>query len=420
MAREDPTGSQRLVAYLVLAEKPAPPIDELRSSLRKLPDFMVPSYYVFLDELPALPNGKVDRRALPAPSGGRPELRTPFVRPRTPLEEVLAGLWAHVLGVDRVGIHDDFLELGGDSLLAASLFAQIEKTFAKKLPLAILIEASTVKRLARVLRGERWSALSSLIAIQPNGSKPPFFCVHGAGGHVLGFTALARYLGREQPFFGLEAPGRDGEQPPLKRVEALAAHYVDEILAKQPEGPCFLGGVSMGGIVAFEMAQQLRTKGQEVAAVTLLDTQCPVPTHTAERVRRRGNRIVHLARRVRHHVHNLSQLDRGEQARYIKGKARVVKGLIIPGSPVRETNIQAARTYVPKPYPGRITLFWSTEPRPAVSPDTRLRWADLATGGLEIHEVPGDHLSMMTEPHVQVLGRRLRVCLDQALTVEAS
>lgn len=188
LAREDSAGEQRLVAYLVPATEPAPTLGELRNFLRgKLPDHMVPPYYVFLNVLPQLPNGKVDRLALPAPGQGRPDLETPFVRPRTPLLEMLAGIWADVLDIDRVGIHDDFMELGGDSLLAAAMMAEVEAKFAKQLPLAVMFEASTVAQLAEKLAQERWSSPQSLIAVQPQGSKPPFFCVHGRGGHVLGF-----------------------------------------------------------------------------------------------------------------------------------------------------------------------------------------------------------------------------------------
>ena len=175
------------------------------------------------------------------------------MRPRTPMEEVLAGIWADVLGIDRVGIWDDFMELGGDSLLAMSMFLQIEKTLGKKLPLAIMVQTATLEQLAAVLRNEKWSSPHSLIPIQPQGNKPPFFCIHGGGGHVLGFQALARHLGNEQPFYGLEAPGRDGEQRPLTRIEDLAAHYITEIRGIQPEGPYFLGGLSMGGVIVFEM-----------------------------------------------------------------------------------------------------------------------------------------------------------------------
>ena len=409
LAREDTAGEQRLVAYLVPATEPAPSIEEVRNFLRKkLPDHMVPSQYLFLNALPLLPNGKLDRRALPAPDQGRPQLETHFDRPRTPMEEVLAGIWADVLGIDRVGIHDDFLDLGGDSLMAGAMLVHLEGTFGKDLPLAILVRASTVEQLANVLRHERWSAPQSLIAIQAQGSKPPFFCVHGAGGHVLGFKALARHLGNEQPFYGLEAPGRDGEQRPLKRVEDLAARYIEEIRGQQPEGPYYLGGLSMGGTVAFEMAQQLRKQGQEVGLVVLLDSTTPM------NVRKNGwhpvQRFVRISRRVAHYSRNLLQLGPRQQIRYVKES---VKARIHPYSVIRQENSRAKSRYVPNRYQGPITLLWAKE-RPVGSTDRRLGWRDLATGGLDVRAVPGDHLSMMTEPHVRVLAQELQACLNAA------
>ena len=415
-ARQELNGDQRLVAYLITGSDPAPSATEIRNWLEdRLPDYMVPSYYVFLDALPLLPNGKVDRRSLPEIGHGRPELETPFVKPRTPMEEVLAGIWEEVLGIDRVGIHDDFLELGGDSLLAMSMFLEIEKTLGKKLSLSIMVDASTIEQMAYILRDEKWSApQSSLVAIQTGGTNPPFFCVHGAGGHVLGFKALARHLGNEQPFYGLEAPGRDGEQRPLTQVEALAARYIDEIRGLQPEGPYFLGGLSMGGVVAFEMAQQLRVRNQEVALVALLDTVCPVTMNAQDRGMHRVRRLAYLTQRVFHHTRNLLGLTPREQASYIKKKARLVKGMVIPD--VRKINERLGRSYEPKGYPGRITLFWARE-RPVESPDPRWGWKELAGGGLEVREVPGDHLSMMREPHIQVLAQELEACLDAAQKV---
>jgi acyl carrier protein len=180
------------------------------------------------------------------------------VPPSDDLEIQLTKIWENVLGKKPISVKDNFFDLGGHSLLAVRLFAQIEKTFGKNLPLATLFQAPNIEELANILRQKGWSApWQTLVAIQPGGSKPPLFCIHPVGGNVLCYRDLAHYLGQEQPVYGLQAVGLDGKQAPYKRVEDMAAHYIREIRASQPEGPYLLAGHSSAGMVAFEMAQQL-------------------------------------------------------------------------------------------------------------------------------------------------------------------
>jgi acyl carrier protein len=180
------------------------------------------------------------------PTHPRPPAQNAYVAPCHETERTLADLWQKVLGIDRVGINDNFFQLGGHSLLAVRLFAHIEKAFARKLPLATLFQAPTVEQLACILRQEGWSApLSCLVAIQPGGSKPPFFCIHGPGGHVLSYYDLARHLGPNQPVYGLQALGLDGNHTPLTQIEDMAAHYIKEMRSLHPEGPYFLGGLAL-------------------------------------------------------------------------------------------------------------------------------------------------------------------------------
>jgi amino acid adenylation domain-containing protein len=278
VVREDRSEDRRLVAYLVSSVKPAPTIRDLRRALaEKLPEYMVPSAFLFLKALPLNQAGKMDRRALPAPDGTRPELEKPFAAIRTPLEEKLAKIWAEVLGLDEVGIHDDFFALGGHSLLAIRLLAHIQKTFGRIFPLTILLQASTIEKLAEIIDREDGfeGASTTLVAIQPNGSKPPFFCAPGRDGNNLQYRELALCLGPDQPFYGLQAPGLDGIQTPLTRIEDIASDYIKGIRTRQPEGPYFLGGMCFGGLVAFEMARQLTGQGQKTALLALIDT--PVP-----------------------------------------------------------------------------------------------------------------------------------------------
>ncbi len=289
IAREDIPGDVRLVAYTILNQDSVATVSEIRRFLStKLPQYMLPSAFVLLETMPLTPNGKVNRRALPAPDLSRQQPEGTFVAPRNEVERQLTEIWQQLLGVKPIGIQDNFFELGGHSLLAVKLFWQIEKTFNQNLPLATLFQSSTVEALAKIIceeenlatnqtsvKNKSTATWSSLVEIQPNGSKPPFFCVHGLGGEVLCFRELAKNLGFEQPFYGLQPQGLDGKHPFHTSVEDMAAHYIQEIKIVQPQGPYFLGGYSFGGAVAFEMARQLREKGEEIGILIIIDSCRP-------------------------------------------------------------------------------------------------------------------------------------------------
>jgi amino acid adenylation domain-containing protein len=325
MVREDAPGDQRLVAYIIPDHRAAEE-EELRTFLKaQLPDYMVPSALLPLETFPLTPNGKVDRRALPMPGSIRTERETSYAAPRDTLEIQLASIWQKVLGRERIGIKDNFFDVGGHSLLAVRLLAQIEKMAGKKLPLATLFQAPTIEQLAKILRQEEWKApWSSLVAIQPLGSKPPFFCVHAAAGNVLFYSDLARHLGSDQPFYGLQAQGLDGDEDPYNRVEEMASHYIDEIRTVQPKGPYLLGGLSFGGVLAYEMAQQLRAQGEKVGLLVLFDTYGPdYPKISLLRLAR--DKAKRETQRIYKNVGKLMRLDFKEQAAFTLEKATVVR-----------------------------------------------------------------------------------------------
>ena len=235
--------------------------------------------------------------------------------------EQLARIWQEILGVDSIGPDQNYFDLGGDSSLAVQMFAQIEKIFKIKLPLATLYEAPTIEELAKILRGEAAaSGWSSLVAIQQAGSRPPFFCMHGAGGTVLMYRDLSRYLGDDQPFYGLQSQGLDGSCPPLTKVEEMAALYVKEIRRVQSHGPYFLGGYCMGGTVAFEVAQQLRAEGEPVALLALFDTMNwhKIPLTV-------WSKSSHATQRLFFHAASFFSVDSGGKARFLKEKFGVLK-----------------------------------------------------------------------------------------------
>jgi amino acid adenylation domain-containing protein len=409
LARESAHGDTRLVAYVV-ARREVTPQELRRHAQRGLPEAMVPSF-VFLEALPLTANGKVDRAALPPPGGEVFRGGAPHRPPRDDLEARLAALWEETLGVGPIGRDDSFFDLGGHSLLAARLFAAVERVCGARLPLAALFRAPTVGLLGELIRAGGWEpAWSPLVPIQPHGDHLPLFLVHAVGGHVLSYIPLARHLGRGQPVFGLQARGLDGRQAPLERVEDLAALYVDEVRRRQPHGPYHLGGLSFGGLVAFEMARQLWAGGEAVGLLTLLDTSAPGYRHA-------------LRHRLAGHWGEMRGLPPGERWRYLpRALARALRlgrrgAGAVPEAyrRVEAANRQAARAYVPQAYPGRLTLFRALDRPPQEDQDDPRRWGEWAAGGVEIYDVPGSHASFhAAEPFTRVLAERLAGCLRRA------
>ena len=281
IVREDRSGQRYLAAYVVPDPGGSPAIAELRAFLKeRLPESMIPAVFMLLEALPLTAHGKVDRRALPAPEQARAGFQDNFVSPRDGWELRLSRVWEEILDTHPVGVRDNFFDLGGHSLLAVRLMFQIHKMSGRELPLALLFERPTIEQLAQVLRQEIQISVSSLVPIQPMGSNPPLFFVHAHGGGAIAYYALAQQLGREQPFYGLEAPGLDGLREPLSEIPEMASHYVGELRRIQPHGPYCLGGHSFGGLVAFEMARQLAKQGDEVSMLAILDTAAPVAGNT--------------------------------------------------------------------------------------------------------------------------------------------
>ncbi|HSK79061.1 MAG TPA: non-ribosomal peptide synthase/polyketide synthase, partial [Thermoanaerobaculia bacterium] len=269
-----------LVAYLGVGDAEPPAASELRAFLAgKLPEPSIPAAFVVLPALPLTAHGKVDRRALPDP--GAPKPAREAVAPTNDVERFLAGLWQSVLGTEGIGIHDNFFELGGSSIKAAILANALEERLGVPFPVIALFEAPTIARLAVHLEaqaaavGKRIGEARILVPLAPGGPGAPFFCVHPAGGNVLCYAQLAKEIGPDRPFYGLQSLGLSGQKPPQETIEEMAATYLEEILAVEPEGPYLLGGFSLGGAVAYELAQRLRERGKEVSLLALIDTPAP-------------------------------------------------------------------------------------------------------------------------------------------------
>jgi thioesterase domain-containing protein/acyl carrier protein len=406
IARED-DGTKRLVGYVVASLEHAPSATELRAALKDaLPEYMVPADFVFLPSLPKTPNGQVDRRALPAPVA-LAAVAEDSVAPRDAVESQLVKMWEQVLGKRPVGVRDNFFELGGHSLLAVRLMGKVEKTFGKQLPLTSLVQAPTIEQFAELLRHDAASDLwSSMIPLQAEGTKPTFFFVHGLGGTVLRFHELARRMVPDQPFYGIQAPGLNGQQPCLKDVNQYADYYLEQLVGVQPQGPYYLGGYSFGGLVAMEMGRRLLAQGREIALLALVDTYPGVPKSSGSLLNTflgfsTSQKLAYAKKRIK---------------RYRKGIKRRIDLLRMPRAlkEVREACAEAERRYVAQPYPGKVVLFRASEKALRGVDDVQGGWSQYAAGGIEIHEIDADHGNILNEPQVRHLAEALRASLEQA------
>ncbi len=397
--RQDTPGEKQLVAYLVALSASAPEdqsalITKVRLQLREqLPEYMVPTAFVVLPELPLTPNGKVDRRALPAPEFRQQLMQAEYMAPRDGVERELAAIWRTALRVDRIGIHDNFFDLGGHSLIGIQVLGQVEQHFGRSLPLSTLFESPTIGEFARGLQvdgtGSRWKNLAS---IQPIGDREPLFCVHGDEANHF----IPRYLGSAHPFFAFFHQGEDGRAIEHQSVETIAAHFIHEMKQARPEGPYLLCGYSFGGIVAYEMAQQLRKAGDDVPLLVVFDTYAP-RLHAA---------AVASDRKFYEPVKNA--LYRSLIARDLaRGKVLSPR---LRHFHIIDTYDRAVMAYRPTPMDGPITVFKARE---SWGPDD-MGWHELAAD-VEVHVLPCDHYSMIKEPHVKELVKVLAGCMDKAL-----
>jgi amino acid adenylation domain-containing protein len=424
IARADLMSERRLVAYA--AAKPGQEVtgEELRRFLaERLPDHLVPAVVVALDALPRLASGKIDRTALPTPARALNDETRQYVPPRDAVELRLVQIWEDFFGIRPIGVADDFFDLGGHSLAAARMISQLHRAFGQEIPLSSLFQVATVEGLAGLLRqGSGGPSRSSLIPVQPRGTRRPFFCVHPVSGSVFCYYELARLLGEDRPFYGLQAPALEQDEEPLGRIEQMAEHYLAAVRATQPEGPYLLGGWSMGGIIAFEMARQLHAHGERVALLALMDVRPPDPNATWDEDL--PTLLRSFARSLGLSPDQLSlegfwQLTADDQLEWLLRAARnaslappdVELSRLRRHLRVFASNLHAMRSHAPAPYRGRVTLFRAAD---AADSEALTTWDELVMGGITLNEVPGDHNSILREPNVRVLAAQLSSCLHEA------
>ncbi|KMQ51460.1 multi-domain non-ribosomal peptide synthetase [Chitinispirillum alkaliphilum] len=422
-----PTSSDiRIVAYMICNNPVKPSTDDLRAFLKKtLPDFMVPSHFEFVDRFILTPNGKIDKKALPVPSFDTSSVSGCAEQPNDETELRIAKIWEKCLGLQAVGINENFFSLGGHSLIAAQMFVLLEEEFGVALPLSVLFEAQTIKAIAELVRnrgsGSKWSRL---VRLNSSGSLPPFFLVHGAEGNVLLYRDLARYLGEEQPVYALQCRGLDGKEEPYTTFEEMARDYINEIISVQPNGPYYLGGYCLGGAIAYEMAQQLNANGHKVALVSMFETYNLQGLELP-----RILKCFHPIQNVVYHLENLMSAGIYSGYRFFSDKLKTefsrlkVRMSIVTSNlkrakakewsgryyhvQIAKVNDRAQELYQPKPLPLNVALFIPKK-NFAGANDQSFGWGDLVEGKLAVHKLNVNPRGMLTEPFVKELGRALK------------
>ncbi len=423
IAREGPGGIRSLAAYLVTRNVLAPRIEEIQSEAAKwLPEFMMPSSFTFVGELPLTPNGKVDRRELArieAKTAGAVQHR----KPQTDCEHQLAQIWSSVLERPDIGIDDNFFDLGGHSVLAMRLVSEIDRTFNRRVPVATLFEAPTIAQMAERFEQSKESGTSS-----PGlrGKAGGAVLIHVPGFHLWGFLPprVAQRVGTIRRYFdGLQYPGLNGEDPP-ESVEEFAAHLIPQIEKVAPSGPLSFSGHSFGGIVAYEVARQMREQGRAIELVLLWDSYLPLAFNqrSAAKVVMDMARFVLDPQLAPGRLHYASLRGRrliGKTIRFVARRKTVAPGAAHPADTAQRKRIadavvKACLTYRPLPYDGKAVLFQVRQPfRVGLrqAPDALNGWGQFIRGGLEVVHVPGNHLTMVQEPAVRTLADRVYECL---------
>jgi amino acid adenylation domain-containing protein len=448
-----------LIAYVVPEHGQNLEIAKVRRRLQaKLPDYMVPAAFVLLESMPVNVNQKIDRRALPLPTAENLINVQTFVPASNPWEERLTEIWEALLGLQPIGIHDHFFEIGGDSLLAMNLMVEIEAAFGKTLPVSTIITAPTIAQLAAILNPDTvLPPPQSLVLLRSGGEAPPIFFVHDGEGETLLYRNLAHRLNPEHPVYGLQPLSREHYPMLHTRLTDMAAYYIEQIRKVQPEGPYFLAGLCVGGFLAFEMARQLRSQGQSTAMVALIDTaDVEAKERPGRLVSARINRfsqslgkgqnltlrqrLLEVPAKVGRKLFNLIAYEVGSKFQKVKNRLKfkllryyLDRAAPAPGFlhniPVRITLKLAEREYVPQAaYVGEVLLFRATEKSPLfdntpiddtpyteIYSDPLLGWEKRVTHGVVVHDVPGGHSSMLQEPNVQVLADLMQAYIDNAL-----
>ncbi len=412
-------GGKRLLGY-VTPQAGAPALDAgaLREALRgELPAYMIPDSVAVLDRFPLTPNGKIDVRALPRPTTDA----TPDVEGgRTPQERELQAIWQELFETSFVGREANFFHLGGSSLLALRFAARFETAFGRPLPLPLFFRAPTIAALGEYLAAGEEQRVSCLVPLQSEGAGAPFFCVHGAGGSSYWFNDLAALVGQKQPFYGIESPalsaGVTGDElDEMVAIPRLAARYVEEIRRIQPQGPYRIGGYSLGGLIAYEMARQLEAAGERISLLAIIDSNSPAALLS------KGKKLAVFAWRFL----GLSWEEKRQffaekwawlrQLRAEREVGREGGAAVSQLELVKQAHQHSAFAYRPSvdpPYSGHILLFRASRPN-LTSPLAHDRgWSEFTSRWVKVVTIPGNHYTLFAAENLRLLAEHLRAALD--------
>jgi thioesterase domain-containing protein/aryl carrier-like protein len=384
---------------------------------------------VVLEAMPLTPNGKIDRRALPAPDRAHGDSAA-LVAPRDELEQQLLDIWQRVLQQAPIGVTSDFFALGGHSLLATRLVAEMRAVLGREMPLMMLLQNPTIEQLAAVLRGGAPPRANPLVGLRTQGTRPPLFLIHPVGGQVLAYRRLVELLGGDQPVYGLQSTELAGKAT-RTTIEEMATRYLAAIRSAAPAGPYLLGGWSLGGLIGFEIARQLQDAGEEVALLAMLDTYGPLPGSQSAEIAPDDAELMRLF--VRDLGLDASGIDLPagqpgtDDLEAITWRG-IRLGVLPPATNPRDvadmfeifkTNYHAMLIYRPRPYFGDVVLLRATETAdPRVPPDRG--WQAWVGGTLTIHPLEGNHFTILQEPQVRGLASTLADYLQAAQVGETT
>ncbi len=424
IGRTDMSDQKELAAYIIHETTQPPTPKELRAYLANtLPDYMIPTAYIPLDTLPITPTGKIDRTALPCPQKPEPETRENLIPPQTPKQTILAEIWSTVLGIETIGIHDNFFDLGGHSLLAIQLVEHIHNS-GQTITVAQLFQNPTIAEMANILgtrNVEGKEEYKSLVCLKKGSpEKPPLFFLHSAPGDLLSYSNLVHDLPTDQPIYGFQSLGLSDITKIHSTIEEMAAYYITILTELHPTGPYLLGGWCYGGYIAMEMARQLKEQGKEIQLLALIDAWAYPPSerkiafyrHRLQLLKIVGFRAelnIILARLKTKFLRETANVDK------ILDGIHVETGVLANREEVYRRNRKAALKYAPKYYPGKVTLFRPDELNASLLPDLAMEWGTL-TEDQDIHLIPGGHRGMLHEPDVSPLAKSLQKSILSSAT----
>jgi amino acid adenylation domain-containing protein len=409
----------RLIAYVVPRAGATLDAGLLCRELQAvLADYLVPDQFVTLPSLPRTWSGKIDYRSLPEPVSAPAPITS--AAPASAIEATLAAIWREVLGAPAVGLDDDYFALGGDSILSIRIVSRVRQELDAELPLGIVFQARTVRALAAAIEAHHpergWPCL---VPIRGSGSRPPLYLMHSLEGEIGPYYNLANHLPLDQPVFGVQAP-----RERLTSIEAMAVRYLDEIRARQPNGPYWLGGFCIGGLLAYEMGRRLAAEGHEVAPLVLFDCLAPGPgfatstkilpsaaTLTRMALADPHAFIDRVAKRVVRSAKRLKRTGESEEAPVELNDVRDLSALPPAYLEPSMRNFRAGRDYLPEPCDGDAILLRTDDERFGGD----LGWSRFIRGRLEVIPIPGNHVDTLEEPTVQETGRLLATAMDRIM-----